>query len=96
MIKINKYNEEQISIIRSDYHLNKLVENLSAISLEDIPITHKRIDMLKIILLYMSLRKTELLNADIKKKDVDYIVKQELNHLNLVLKELNNAIPKSN
>lgn len=97
MIKVKKYNEEQLAAVQDNKHFNELIDNLTYLALrEDLNLSRKRADMFKILILYMSSRKSSLINVGISKRDADNVVKEELKTMNLVLKEFKNAIPKDN
>lgn len=91
--KREQFTNEQLAVIDNTDRLNQLFETFSSIACrEDLNLTRKRADMFKLLILYMSSRKQELINVGIKSNIADKIIKNEIKTLNLVVKELKNAI----
>lgn len=97
MIKVKNYSNEQIDVIRNSTHRNVALHNMSLIA-SDVLLSKKdkTLEMLKQLLAYVAMRRNELLNANIKNRDVDYLIKQEIKDIKYVLEELNDAISKDN
>lgn len=91
--KREQFTKEQLAVIDNTDKLNQLFETLSSIACrEDLKTTRKRADMFKLLILYMSSRKQEFANVGIKSNIADKLIKNEIKTLNLVVKELKNAI----